>query len=79
MTEALEQGGFFDRTPLWYYILKEAEVHGNGQRLGKVGSRIVAETFVGVLLADPESYLSQRSLLGSLEEDARRGWAAPIG
>jgi hypothetical protein len=31
---------------------------GNGQRLGLLGSRIVAETIVGVLLNDPESYLS---------------------
>lgn len=59
MKEALEQGGFFDRTPLWFYVLKEAEVREGGQRLGEVGSRIVAETFIGVLLADPESYLSQ--------------------
>jgi hypothetical protein len=26
-------------TPLWYYILKEAEVRENGLRLGPVGSR----------------------------------------
>jgi hypothetical protein len=24
------------RTPLWYYILKEAEQRGNGERLGPV-------------------------------------------
>lgn len=59
VTQALQQGGFLDRTPLWFYILKEAEVRGGGQRLGEVGSRIVAETFIGVLLTDPESYLSQ--------------------
>lgn len=57
--QALEQGGFLDRTPLWFYVLKEAEVREGGRRLGEVGSRVVAETFVGVLLADPESYLSQ--------------------
>jgi hypothetical protein len=39
------QGG----TPLWYYILKEAEVKGKGNRLGPVGSRIVAETLVGII------------------------------
>ncbi len=59
MKQALEQGGFLDRTPLWFYVLKEAEVREGGQRLGEVGSRIVAETFIGVLLADPESYLAQ--------------------
>src|SRR5262249_33712061 len=37
-------GGLFDgRAPLWYYILREAEVLGRGERLGPVGGRIVAE------------------------------------
>jgi hypothetical protein len=44
-------------TPLWYYILKEAEVLENGLRLGPVGSRIVGEVFIGVLQADPDSFL----------------------
>jgi hypothetical protein len=57
ITQALEQGGFFERTPLWFYVLKEAEVRKEGQRLGEVGSRLVAETLIGVLLTDPESYL----------------------
>jgi hypothetical protein len=57
MLQAMQQGGFFERTPLWFYVLKEAEVREGGQRLGEVGSRIVAETILGVLLADPESYL----------------------
>lgn len=60
MNQAMNEGGFFDRTPLWFYILKEAEVREKGQRLGEVGSRVVAETFIGVLLADPGSYLSQK-------------------
>ncbi|MET1036970.1 MAG: hypothetical protein ABW075_01770, partial [Aeromicrobium sp.] len=30
-------------TPLWFYILREAQL--NGGRLGAVGGRIVAETF----------------------------------
>lgn len=32
------------KTPLWFYILREAEVKGNG-RLTGVGGRIVAEVF----------------------------------
>jgi hypothetical protein len=36
-------------TPLWYYLLKEAEVLENGLRLGPVGSRIVGEVFIGLL------------------------------
>jgi hypothetical protein len=59
VVQALTQGNFFGRTPLWFYVLKEAEVRAGGERLGALGSRIVAETIIGVLLADPESYLAQ--------------------
>jgi hypothetical protein len=45
-------------TPLWYYILKEAEVMENGLRLGPVGGRIVGEVFIGLLQADSDSYLA---------------------
>lgn len=41
-------------TPLWYYILKEAEVLEDGLRLGPVGSRIVGEVFIGLLKADKD-------------------------
>jgi heme peroxidase len=34
---------FLERTPLWFYVLREAEL--NGGRLTGVGARIVAETF----------------------------------
>jgi Animal haem peroxidase len=47
-----------DGTPLWFYILKEAEHSGGGDRLGPVGGRIVAEVLIGLLRADPVSYLS---------------------
>lgn len=56
------QLGFDKATPLWYYILKEAEVEGGGRRLGPVGSRIITEVFVGLLEGDPESYLAQDRL-----------------
>lgn len=46
-------------TPLWFYILKEAEVEEMGLRLGKVGARIVAEVFIGLLEGDNTSFLSQ--------------------
>lgn len=49
---------FANESPLWYYILKEAEVKGGGEKLGPVGSKILAETFIGLLLADGDSYLS---------------------
>ena len=44
-------------TPLWYYVLKEAEVMADGLRLGPVGGRIVVDVLVGLLRADPTSYL----------------------
>jgi hypothetical protein len=46
-----------DSTPLFFYILKEAEVMEHGLRLGPVGGRIVGEVFVGLLQADPGAYL----------------------
>src|SRR5262249_45991319 len=49
-------------TPLWYYILKEAELSGHANRLGPVGSRIVAEVLIGLMYADPESYLRQQPM-----------------
>jgi hypothetical protein len=45
-------------TPLWYYILKEADVIGGGQVLGPVGGRIVGETIIGLMRGDRESYLA---------------------
>lgn len=51
--------GFDTNTPLWYYILKEAQLRGGGQRLGPVGARIVAEVFVGLVQGDKDSFLSQ--------------------
>ncbi len=45
-------------TPLWFYILKEAEVLHDGDRLGPVGGRIVGEVLVGIIDGDPESFRS---------------------
>ncbi|HRN82600.1 MAG TPA: hypothetical protein PK667_10720 [Nitrosomonas europaea] len=47
------------RTPLWFYILREAEVKENGERLGPVSGRIIAEVFLGLLQGDSMSYLRQ--------------------
>ena len=43
-------------TPLWFYVLKEAEVLHAGERLGPVGGRIVGEVLVGMIDSDPESF-----------------------
>ncbi|WP_394552872.1 heme peroxidase family protein [Agromyces sp. MMS24-JH15] len=56
--DTLIDGNFVDRTPLWFYVLREAEVLEGGNRLGPVGSRIVAETIIGQLRADPRSFLN---------------------
>jgi hypothetical protein len=47
--------------PLWYYVLKEAEVFADGKRLGPVGGRIVAEVLVGLLAGDPGSYYNHHA------------------
>ena len=66
-------GAFKGKCPLWTYVLAEAmqnvqkgvpaPVQGgtviNTPQLGPVGGRIVAEVFLGLLFADPGSYLSQ--------------------
>ena len=49
---------FVQSTPLFYYILKEAELREDGLRLGPVGARIVAEVFIGMLQLDPDCYFS---------------------
>lgn len=50
-------GLLLKQTPLWYYILKEAEVRHGGNQLGPVGGRIVAEVFYRLLQQSPSSFL----------------------
>jgi hypothetical protein len=52
----LQNAGFLTRTPLWYYLLAEAKHHG-GQRLGPVGSTIVAEVLIGLARRSDDSIL----------------------
>jgi hypothetical protein len=51
-------GLLLKRTPLWYYLLREAAVLKGGDQLGPVGGRIVAETFVRLLKRDASSFLN---------------------
>jgi hypothetical protein len=46
-----------NKTPLWYYCLREAMVLNGGNQLGPVGGRIVAETFVRMLKRDANAYV----------------------
>lgn len=58
---------FVEKAPLWYYILAEAQndwlingcMEATPVQLGEVGSRIVVETLVGMLLDDSQSLLRQ--------------------
>jgi hypothetical protein len=59
VADALVDGGFLDNTPLWFYVLREAEVTQGGERLGAVGSHIVCTTLIGQIKADPGSYLNK--------------------
>ena len=51
----LTKFGFTERTPLWFYILAEAKHLGGGNKLGPVGSTIVAEVLIAFVRrsADP--------------------------
>ena len=48
--------GWHGETPLWYYILREADACTGGHRLGPVGGRIVTEVLVGLIDADTTSF-----------------------
>ena len=49
--------GWEGQAPLWFYVLKEAELEAEGKHLGPVGGRIVAEVILGLLDFDKSSYL----------------------
>jgi Animal haem peroxidase len=57
LKEVFDHENWPGETPLWFYILKEAEILGRGETLGPVGGRIVAEVLVGLLQRDLNSYL----------------------
>jgi hypothetical protein len=54
-------GLLLNKTPLWYYVLREAAVLNGGNQLGPVGGRIVAETFVRMLKRNADSFLNTPS------------------
>ena len=49
-----------DGAPLWFYVLREAQLQQGGARLGEVGGRLVAETILGILAADKGSYFNAK-------------------
>ncbi|MCK5207359.1 MAG: hypothetical protein KAQ79_05045 [Cyclobacteriaceae bacterium] len=54
----IEETSHLHGTPLWYYVLKEAELLGHGgEHLGPLGSRIMLESFLSILNHDKHSFL----------------------
>ncbi len=62
----LEQSGFVERTPLWYYILAES-ANNLSSVLGPVGSTIVAEVLIGLVRKSKDSFLR------------KEGWKPTLG
>lgn len=58
--QVVKDNAFDKETPLWFYILKEAEMREKGERLGELGSRIVMEVFFGLLEGDPNSFINKK-------------------
>jgi hypothetical protein len=56
---AVRAGGFSERTPLWYYILAEAAAEPS-DRLGPVGSNLVAEVLIGLIRGSKDSILRKK-------------------
>jgi len=50
--------GWAGKAPLWFYVLREAEIRSGGRRLGPVGGRIITEVILGILSYDRNSYLN---------------------
>ncbi|UVD58962.1 heme peroxidase family protein [Rhizobium sp. Pop5] len=50
---------FKENAPLWFYVLREAEIFGNSQHLGPVGGTIIAEVLAGLIREDRHSFLAQ--------------------
>jgi len=57
----LDDPALLGETPLWLYILKEAEIREGGMKLGDVGGRIVAEVLIGLAEGDADSYRNAAS------------------
>jgi hypothetical protein len=54
----LTGGGWGGGAPLWFYVLREAGLKQDGERLGPVGGRIVAEVLLGLIGLDNRSFVN---------------------
>lgn len=53
---------FGESTPLFYYILMESWIYGNGESLGPLGSLVVGGVFLNLLVLNQDSYLNNNFL-----------------
>jgi hypothetical protein len=53
--------GWAGKAPLWFYILRDAEICQGGRRLGPLGAKLVAEVIVGILSCDKSSYIYDKT------------------
>jgi hypothetical protein len=67
--KALLNANLHEKTPLWYYILAEASIQNGGQKLGLLGSTIVAETLIGLIRKSEDSILSESSKTEDIDKD----------
>ena len=56
-----KNAGWGGKAPLWFYVLREAELVNGGSRLGPIGSRLVAEVIIGILNCDKSSYVFDKT------------------
>ncbi len=60
-----------EATPLWFYLLREADAHASGQHFGPLASRITMETIYRAIKADPDGILNTDFTL-DLDNDTGR-------
>lgn len=70
--------GFLTRTPAWLYVLIEAAVAHAGERMGKLGSTIVAETFLTMVMASRITIISPTSIWTPAKAKDALGAKAPL-
>jgi hypothetical protein len=65
------------KTPIWFYVLKEAELLAQGNRLGPMGSRIVMETIHAAIDASRLSILHDSTWSPSLPRQETHRFTMP--
>lgn len=67
--EILRQANLFGRTPLWFYILAEGAHFGGGNKLGPVGTALVASVLIGLVSRSEDSVLPEDGWTPTLKAD----------